>query len=229
MITHYDWLDGHEAVLRFGPPVGPVVLFAPPLFEEANRTRAFIVTIQRALADLSLASMLPDLPGTNESLVETRDATLADWQAAFATATVSASRHGPVHIAAIRGGVLVDRQAKAKSRWYFAPVSGEALVRDMLRARQVAHPGAPMPNEQDGQPVELAGNLLSPVMLAELRAAAPHAPPPVRTVRLADDPMPSDRSVEGAPLWRRSEPDNDKVLAALLAADLEAWVRHCER
>ena len=31
-------------MIRFGPDTGPVVVAALPLFEEANRTRAFMVT-----------------------------------------------------------------------------------------------------------------------------------------------------------------------------------------
>ncbi len=38
-------------MLRFGPADGLVVVAALPLFEEANRTRAFMVTILRALAE----------------------------------------------------------------------------------------------------------------------------------------------------------------------------------
>lgn len=215
-------------MLRFGPPVGPTVLIAPALFEEANRTRAFTVTLQRALADLSLASMLPDLPGTNESVVDTEQATLANWQAAFAAAAQSAARHGHVHVAAIRGGALVDRLAKTRSRWYFAPVAGEALVRDLLRAGHVAQLGQPA-HTAEGDTLELAGNRISASLIAELRAAAPTTERPVRTMRLFDDAMPSDRSVDGAPLWRRAEPSNDPTLAGLLAADLASWVRQCEK
>ncbi len=70
MIDHYDWPGGREAMLRFGPTNGPVMIVAPPLFEEANRTRAFVVTILRALAERGIASALPDLPGTGESLLD---------------------------------------------------------------------------------------------------------------------------------------------------------------
>ncbi len=42
-IDHYDWSGGREALLRFGPDTGPVVILALPLFEEANRTRTFAV------------------------------------------------------------------------------------------------------------------------------------------------------------------------------------------
>ena len=42
-------------MLRFGPDTGPVVVVALPLFEEANRTRAFAVSILRALAARGIA------------------------------------------------------------------------------------------------------------------------------------------------------------------------------
>ncbi|RYD50253.1 MAG: hypothetical protein EOP60_12200, partial [Sphingomonadales bacterium] len=60
MIDHYDWAGGREAMLRFGPATGPVVIAALPLFEEANRTRTFVVTLLRALAERGIAGALPD-------------------------------------------------------------------------------------------------------------------------------------------------------------------------
>ena len=42
-------------MLRFGPRDGPVVIAAPALFEEANRTRAFLVRILRLLGDCGIA------------------------------------------------------------------------------------------------------------------------------------------------------------------------------
>ena len=74
----YDWPGGREAMLRFGPDNGPIVVAALPLFEEANRTRQFTCTILRALAERGVGSMLPDFPGTGESVVATVDATLTD-------------------------------------------------------------------------------------------------------------------------------------------------------
>jgi hypothetical protein len=35
-IDRYRWSGGEEAVLRFGPDDGPVVVVTAPLFEEAN-------------------------------------------------------------------------------------------------------------------------------------------------------------------------------------------------
>ena len=62
-IDHYDWSGGREALLRFGPDTGPVVILALPLFEEANRTRTFAVGLLRRLAERGIAGLLPDVPG----------------------------------------------------------------------------------------------------------------------------------------------------------------------
>jgi hypothetical protein len=224
---HYDWPGGREAMLRFGPPTGPVVIAAMPLFEEANRTRAFIVTILRALAERGIASVLPDLPGTGESLTETENITLNDWNIALSTlaGSIKAER-GPVHGLAIRGGALVG--APFASRWHFAPVPGESLVRDLLRTRlAIGEDSADDAIELSGPPVELAGNRLSRTLLAQLKAIVPVDTAPLRTVRLESDTQPADRHVPGSPLWRRSEPDNDIALARLLADDIAAWVATC--
>ncbi|MEO8374299.1 MAG: hypothetical protein ABI471_03685 [Sphingomonas bacterium] len=233
MIDHYDWAGGREAMLRFGPDTGPVVIAAMPLFEEANRTRAFIVTILRALAAQGIASALPDLPGTGESLIETEHASLNAWIAAFSSAAEyfdPGSR--PVHAIAVRGGALVDATAPVASRWHFAPVAGEGLVRDLLRARLAAakESGEALGAETIAPPgplIELAGNRLSRTLVEELGHSIPSGGSPLRIVRLDTDTQPADRHVAGAPLWRRSEPGNDPDLARLLADDIAAWVATC--
>src|SRR3546814_8507695 len=83
MIGRYGWAGGTEERLRFGPDTGPVVVLALPLFEEANRTRAFAVTMLRALAERGVASVLPDLPGQGESLVPLHDMTILRMQEAY--------------------------------------------------------------------------------------------------------------------------------------------------
>jgi hypothetical protein len=230
VIDHYDWPGGREAMIRFGPATGPVVIAALPLFEEANRTRAFMVTILRALAARGIASALPDLPGQGESLVPTGDVTMADWQTAFAAAAASL---GTPHIAAMRGGALVTRLATHASSWIFSPVDGSALVRDLQRARQLADPKAPSlvdlaMTAPAGTRTEAAGNELSVDLLRHLVNAMPDRTTPNRVVRLDSDPGEASAKYPGAPQWRRAEPDNDPALAALLADDIAAWVRACE-
>lgn len=205
MIDWYDWPGGREAMIRLGPDHGPVVVVVLPLFEEANRTRTFAVTMMRALAVRGVASALPDLPGTGDSLVATEAATLADWQSALSAAAASVGARASV---AIRSGALLD--GAIANRWHLAPQNGAALVRELDRLRAA-----------DGR---IAGNRVDPGVIDALSLAAPAA---ARTVRLESDPGPADRTVPGAPLWRRAEPGNDPVLAEALADDIADWVRQC--
>lgn len=204
MIDAYDWAGGREAMIRLGPDTGPVVIVALPLFEEANRTRTFAVTIMRALAERGVGTVLPDLPGTGESPVATGDMRLADLRAAYAAAA-----RGAIGSVAIRSGALIDTEADVAGRWHLAPQTGAELVRELERMR-------------DGD--RIAGNLVTAELLADLSLAEPR---PARVVRLEGDPRPAERVVPGAPLWRRAEPDNDHALAETLADDIAEWVRTC--
>ena len=228
MTDYYDWAGGREAMLRFGHASGPVVALALPLFEEGNRTRTFAVGLLRRLADRGVGGVLPDLPGQNESPVATEHAMLAGWRTAFAAAAASVGR--PVHSVTIRGGSLVDHDANVVSRWQFAPAKGEALIRELFRTAQAA--GEPVEIDlnawsDEGGPVTIAGNRLSRPLLRDLNAADFVRDGLVRVVRLETDPAVADRKVEGAPLWRRSEPGDDAALAASLADDIADWIDHC--
>ena len=213
-------------MLRFGPTDAPLVLIAPALFEEANRTRAFTVAIMRGLATRGVASALPDLPGTNDSLLPTEEASLADWRTAFAACAAGRPALG----FAVRGGALVDGDAMLRGRCHLAPVAGASLVRDLVRVRLAgARDGGdrfdPAMLQAPGPPVDLAGNRLSRALVAELDAAVPSRAD--RTVRLAGDPQAADRKLEGRTLWRSSEPDIDGPLADAVADDLAAWAHAC--
>lgn len=205
MISHYDWPGGREAMLRFGPADGPVVVVALPLFEEANRTRTFAVTIMRMLAERGIASALPDLPGTGESLLQTSEARLGAMRGAFANVSGT-------HTLAIRSGALLDAGERS-GRWHLSPQSGAELLHELNRLRQAS------------ESEDFGGNLLSPALLNDLETAEAA---PARIIRLESDPKPADCKFPGAPLWRRTEPDNDLPLATLLADDIAAWVRQCE-
>ena len=217
---HYDWAGHREAMLRFGTGTGPLVLAALPLFEEANRTRHFLVTILRTLAARGLEAILPDLPGTGESPVETGDARLSYQRAAFAA--IAAGLDRPVYAVSLRSGALIDADAALAGRWHLSPQTGADLLRDLNRTRAVATPAA------QPRPSEFAGNLLSPLMLEELQAAQPKTGSSVRTIRLDTDPRPADATIPGTPLWRRAEPATDAALAIRLADDITAWIAACE-
>lgn len=240
MIDHYDWAGGREAMLRFGPDTGPVVIAALPLFEEANRTRAFMVTILRLLAERGIAGALPDIPGQGESLVPTETLSFLRMQEGFEAAAdhIIDERRMPYALG-IRSGTLLDAYALVAGRWHFAPQDGAGLVRELKRIKEASE-GHSLPDiwyfsdgpltDEDDPPVEVAGNLISPDLLVDVGIKTPFDEPGIarRVVRLETDPKPADRKIAGSPLWRRAEPDNDLALAALLADDIAAWVRACE-
>jgi hypothetical protein len=216
-------------MLRFGPATGPVVVVALPLFEEANRTRAFAVTILRALAERGIAGALPDLPGQGESLVPTPETGLEKLRTAFAAAAASLETHA--FSLAIRSGALLDSEAALAGRYHLSPMNGADLRRELVRARQASSREAgevfdPASLDTTTDPVELAGNLISPALLAELAAATPSTQA-VRTVRLETEAKPADAKLPGSPLWRRAEPDNDIAFAQTIADDIAQWIATC--
>lgn len=216
-------------MLRFGPETGPVVVVALPLFEEANRTRAFAVTILRALAEHGIAGALPDLPGQGESLLPTHETDLAKLRAGFAAAV--ASLNAPAFTLAIRSGALLDSDASVTARTHLSPMTGADLRRELIRARQASaresgEPFDPASLDTATDPVELAGNLISPTLLAQLADARPSTEQS-RTVRLATEAKPADIKLPGAPLWRRAEPDNDLAFAQAVAGDIAQWIATC--
>lgn len=230
MISHYDWAGGREAMLRFGPADGPIVIALLPLFEEANRTRATVVAMLRQLATAGIGGALPDLPGTGESLTPVEAVTLVGWRAAFAAALASLGK--PAHILSVRGGALIEAETNPLSRWQLTPVEGGDLVRDLFRSRAIADPGAPKdfdplaPNP-NGPPVQLAGNLVSRRLLCDLIAAEPSQGGTTRVVRLGKDRRIADLALEDTPPWRKAEPDRDPALVQTLSRDFIEWIRTC--
>jgi hypothetical protein len=222
----YVWAGGREAQLCLGPASGPVVLVAPALFEEANRLRAFTVAVMRRLAERGIASILPDLPGTGESLLATEDARLDDWRSAYAAAVPARPAYG----VAIRGGALVTQQAGLVGRYHLSPPAGADIVRDLIRTRLAAvrEGGArfdPADLDRPGPPIDLAGNAVARDLLAALKSADP--PQADRIVRLEGDPRPADRVFAGRPLWRAAEPGTDAALAKAIADDIADWIPRC--
>ncbi len=224
MTDRYDWAGGQEAMLRFGPSNGPVVVAALPLFEEANRTRTFAVTLLRLLAERGIGGALPDMPGQGESLMALETLGFLRMQEAFGGVVDHVLAEGrAAYVLGIRSGALLDARSLASGRWHLAPQDGSDLLRELRRIHEGQWP-------DNAARIEIAGNLVSADLLAELEGLQPFAESvtPRRVVRLESDPRPADHKVPGAPLWRRTEPDNDPALAALLADDIAAWARACE-
>jgi pimeloyl-ACP methyl ester carboxylesterase len=195
-----------EWMMRIGE--GPALLFLPPLFEEMNRTRALLATVMRALARDGFACWLPDLPGTGESERPLGDVSWEDWREAASSAFESSEAVASI---GIRGGALLDETSPF--RWRFAAATGASLARDLARAGLMTEGGG--------------GYAPSQSLLDALAKAEPAAGATVRTVRLATDRGEAERKLEGPPLWRRAEPQNNYQLAATIASDISQWVREC--
>jgi len=217
-----------EHILRIEPTGTPraTVLIVPPLFEEANRTRRTLVLAMRALAARGFAAAMPDLPGHNESLVALESVDLDMWQAALAE--VAKTIDGPVLVASVRGGALIDHRVKAAAWWRLAPVGGASLLRTLLRARVSADREAGVTSSLESlgetakrEPLLLAGNRLSPAMIAQLGSAEAQPVEPLRTVALGVD------GIAGTPLWLRAEPGEDAAMAETIADDIADWGAAC--
>jgi pimeloyl-ACP methyl ester carboxylesterase len=217
-----------EHMLRIDPAGAPraTVLIVPPLFEEANRTRRTLVLAMRALAAEGFAAWLPDLPGQNESLVPLSEVDLDCWQDALAD--IAAGIDGAVLVASVRGGALIDHRVGAAGWWRLATVSGASLLRTLMRARVTADREAGVASSLESlqeaskaAPLLLAGNRLSPAMMAGLAAAKVQPVVPLRDVALGAD------GIAGTPLWLRAEPGEDAAMAAAIAADITAWSQTC--
>jgi len=206
----YQSRRGKEQYLRFLPQSDTQVYFIEPFFEERNFLRRTLLELARALAQQGIGSFIPDLPGTGESELALSDIYLSDWREAITDTSqwLSDAAGQPPHIAALRGGALLDDAAVGASWWRYAPAAGMEILRPMRRARLMT-----------GEDAILAGYAISPRMIAELEQASP---------QVVAGPLHECRAQsKGAALWRRAEPGEDRDLVTALAGDLVQWVHSC--
>ena len=201
-----------EYAVQFDQGRAHRLLVIPALFDEGNRMRRLTLDVMRRLDASGIDCMLPDLPGTNESLADHAAQSLESWTAAMLAAVnhFRASR-----VLSIRGGGLV--LPKVIGGWHYAPVKGATLLRQMIRARIVAAREAGREETQDGllaegmaKGLELNGYALGPALVQQLQDAVP-----VQRDGLA---VIDQDAIEGSPLWLRAEPDEDREQADALAA-----------
>ena len=195
------------------------LLVVPALFDEGNKLRRFTVEVMRRLDAAEIDCFLPDLPGTNESPAPLEAQTPEGWRAAM---TVAAQAFAATHIFAIRGGPLVA--PVSLPGWRYAPVTGAAVLRQLLRARILASREAGREESQEGlmadgerNGLELSGYRLS----ADFLRAFPSLQPPVAlgVSEIAQDML------GGPGLWLRAEPDEDRAQADALAAIVALGIR----
>lgn len=186
------------------------LLIVPPLFEEMNRTRRFLLETQRALDAAGVDSFLPDLPGCNESPQDFSAQSLGSWR----NAMTEAARHfRATHVLAVRGGALVF--PTMLPGWVLEPVKGASILRQLLRARVLSSREAGLTEDTAqllelgrNHGLELAGYCLSAALVAGLDAALPEDEGQV-VIRQA--------VLGGSALWLRSEPGEDSAQSANLA------------
>ncbi|MBO9516965.1 MAG: hypothetical protein J7493_02745 [Porphyrobacter sp.] len=186
------------------------LLIVPALFDEGNRLRRFTVEVMRRLDRAGIDTMLPDLPGTNESLLglETQDAGL--WREAMQAA---ARYFAVTHVLGLRGGCLFTPDLPA---FHYAPVKGAQILRGMLRARMLASREAGLEENRDSltetarrEGIMLAGYPFGAALFRELE-----------TLESAPAQVIAQDRIGGSGLWLRAEPDEDAAQADALAAIL---------
>lgn len=209
---------GEELVVSLGETHAVRLLILPAWFDEANKLRRLTLQVMRRLDQAGIGSVLPDLPGTNESAAPLAEQTLEGWRDAAAAA---AQAFGTTHVLTIRAGALLAPQELPG--WRYAPVGGERVLRAMLRARTIAAREA---GQSEGveelaangrtEGLMLAGWQLGPRLFASLEHAEPLPAPQQSEI--------AQSRIGGAGLWLRAEPGDNPAQAEALAAQIIAGI-----
>ena len=105
-----------ELALTFDAGRAKRVLIAPALFDEAHKLRRFTVEVMRRLDGAGIDSILPDLPGCNESEQDLALIEPEDWRMALE----AAARHfGATYVLAL-GGLLEKASRPVRIPIYLA-------------------------------------------------------------------------------------------------------------
>jgi hypothetical protein len=222
---YYNTAGQSEYGLRSGPAdADRIVLILPPLFDEMNRTRRMMVEAMRHLAKRDVASLLPDLPGSNESRTALSEQSMESWRRAASDAAIQSKA---THVLSIRGGSLLD-DATGLPICRLAPVKGASLLKTLLRARISADKEAGLVTSAEQLIIEgqrhglnLAGHAIGPAMLGDLEKAIPILSDATTEAALSD--------VAGTTLWLRSEPSDSPEMSAALAGYIDQWSATCGR
>jgi len=218
MLTATKWMAGSECeeFALTSEIDGPVrVLFAPALLGEANKMRRFTVQTMRALTDLGVGSVLPDLPGTNESLQPLSAQSLTTWRNAIQAA---AKHFKATHTVTIRGGCLCA-PATVPTMAY-APQTGASAMRAMLRQHMISEREAGreastevLENTAREKGLWIAGYDLSASLYQELIEAKPSDT--AESVGAGD--------LGGPGLWLRAEPAEAPEQSQRFAKIIAEW------
>lgn len=203
-----------EYALRFHKGRKVCLLVIPPLFDEANKLRHLLVSVMRLLDRSGVDSVLPDLPGMNESAQPLERQTLAHWRHC---AKAAAMHFAATHVLTIRSSAILA--PPEFPGWRYAPVPAASALRTMLRARVLVSREAGREETQSllaetgrAEGLDAIGYRIGPEMFAELEAA--RLPDSGRLIDI------DQQTVGGSGMWLRAEPDHDPAQAETLAAIL---------
>lgn len=212
---------GNEEHILLSQPIDSIdyhILLIPPFFAEMNKMRRTLVEVMRLLSEHSIKCSMPDLPGCNESLTPLNQQSFNDWQAAL---QACADQKEISHIASFRGGALID--SVGKPIWRLNSVKGANLIKTMLRSKVIALKEAgqdisidQLQDQAQNDGIELAGYEFNADLFNQLKEATPQIDDNVTQFKLGQD-------IEGSPLWLRSEPEYDEILAQSIAQSLLKW------
>ena len=224
----YEFAGRKELCLCHSTGSSRRVLLVPPLFDEMNRMRKMLVDVMHALGSFETSSFLPDLPGTNESLVALEQVSLSDWRQSL---QACARQHDISHIASFRAGTLAVAEMESARHWIFSPVKGATILRTMMRTRVAADREsglntslAELTEQAGAGSLELAGNILGSELFAQLNATEIPDMTSQRIVRLQSDSKPADSHIAGSALWLRAEPGEDPAMSFAIAQDIAEWM-----
>jgi hypothetical protein len=152
------------------------------------------------------------LPGCNESLRALETQSLESWRNCAITC---AEHFKATHVLAIRGGsVLAPARLPG---WRYAPISGAAALKSLLRARTISAREAGTEEASTAllelgrhSGLDLAGYRIGAAMIRELEIA--HLPDSGIQVDI------EHKTVGGAAPWLRAEPGYDPAQSDALAA-----------
>lgn len=205
-------MRGEELLLAFDRGRAVRVLICPAWFDEANKLRRFTVEVMRRLDRAGIDTLLPDLPGCNESLLPPHDQTLGGWRSDMIAA---AEALRATHVLALRAGALVA--PRGLPGWHYAAQSGPKLLRGMVRAQVIASREAGIADTSEAlmergraEGLVLGGWDIGPALFAALESAEPTLAPGQSDI--------AQSAIGGAGLWLRAEPDEDADQASRLAA-----------
>ncbi|MGB3166925.1 MAG: hypothetical protein WBA68_09140 [Alteraurantiacibacter sp.] len=194
------------------------LLIVPALFDEGHKLRRFTVETMRALDTKGIDTMLPDLPGLNESHAELAHQTLRSWHAAIVAA---AAQFHATDILSIRAGASLLPDGYPAIR--YAPIGAEHALRALLRSRVIADREAGRDSSREAllasgkrDGLRLAGYALGPQMVVDLAEAS---------LKPADTPDIAQSDLGGPALWLRAEAASDPAQVEALAAKIVEALR----